>query len=342
MNSLRSLLLVGILVSGLFLNLSGQHHHVAMDVVFYNVENLFDTLDHPEKIDEEFLPGTDKDWNTERYEKKLKDLSKVIRTSAGGEAPEILGLCEIENHGVLEDLGKTLRPAHPYNIVHFESPDARGIDVALMFQNGINVTEKSSEFIRLDFPDEEEPYTSRDILYVVLDLQSSNFDLHLFVNHWPSRRGGLDASEPRRVVAATALKNKIDEIQKADPTAMILCMGDFNDEPDNNSLRKTLGASLFTPQVIVPRNLYNLCGMDDAQGKGTYNYRGNWNMLDQFVATGSFIRKMHPTPVRILQEKWMMYQSEKYGATPNRTYGGPNYYGGFSDHLPIALEVYWH
>lgn len=306
-------------------------------VAFYNVENLFDTLDNPNKFDDDFTPMGRQEWKTDRYDKKLKDLSRVVSAM---EFPSILGLCEVENEAVLKDFAnKTDLAAHNYDIVHYESPDARGIDVALLYRKAdFKVTQ--SEYIRVNFPVEiAEDYTSRDILHVEGKLGKTK--MHFFVNHWPSRRGGLKESEPKRVHVAQSVRAAVDKIFAADAEAKIILMGDFNDEPTNKSLLETLGAKIHNDS-INPASLYNCMAKLDQQNKGTYNYRGNWNMLDNIVVSSTLANPQSSTrvgPPTLFQQDWMMYQDKKKGAVPNRTFGGPNYYGGFSDHLPVYVDL---
>lgn len=307
---------------------------------FYNVENLFDTIDIANKIDEEFTPTSDKKWNTTRYFKKLNDLAKIVDAI---QYPEILGLCEVENKTVLEDFTQqTSLKNHDYSYVHFESPDARGIDVALIYQKKVFKV-LDSDNIQIDFPKSvigEEPYTTRDILYVK-GIFGNNEILHLFINHFPSRRGGVKASEPKRVYVAQQLRSRIDQIQKADKNANILITGDFNDETNNKSISEVLNANAPTSNN-TSTDLVNCSAKMDEEKKGTYNYRGDWNMLDQMIVSGAMLQPNSKTKVGrlgIFQEEWMMFKSDRNGWTPNRTYGGPNYYGGYSDHLPIYVEV---
>ncbi len=306
-------------------------------IAFYNVENLFDTIDDTDSKDDEFLPGSKKDWTLERYNKKLADLSKVI---AGMNYPMIVGICEVENEKVVKDLTSTTALSKiDYAYVHHNSNDHRGIDVAMIYDKKLFEV-KSSESIIINFPKEVvEDYTTRDILYVNGVFNKSE-EMHLFVNHWPSRRGGEAESEPKRTYVAQQLKDKISKIKMADQNAKILVMGDFNDEPINNSIAKTLGASDLVGSPTAGE-LYNCFAKFDAMDKGSYNYRGTWNMLDQVIVSGSFLNKSetHISNPGIFQQEWMMYNDKKRGPTPNRTYGGPNYYGGFSDHLPVYVEL---
>lgn len=319
-------------------DMTAGNSKVAPRIAFYNVENLFDMEDNPATPgDDEFLPTGKKEWTKERYDKKINDLASVI---AGMERPAFVGLCEVESRTVLDDLvkNKQLKPAD-YWIVHRESPDFRGIDNAFLFaKKYFKVLDV--EPIRIDFPAEiVEDYTTRDILYVK-GKHRDNKTMHFFINHWPSRRGGVEASEPKRVYVAQVLKQAVDNILEKEPQAEIVIMGDFNDETNNKSISKVLNAQPNAKNPD-PNKLYNCFAKLDAEGNGTYNYRGNWNMLDQIIVSGSLLDNQgwkitNPT---VFKPDWLTYQSEKYGATPSRTYGGPQYYGGYSDHFAIYVEM---
>ena len=257
--------------------------------------------------------------------------------------PAIMGLCEVENETVLNDLTQqTSLNKYHYGVVHQESPDYRGIDNALIYQKKLFEV-LSTDVITINFPKSvigEEEYVTRDILHVVGKF-NGKAKLHIFVNHFPSRYGGREQSEPKRLYVAQQLKKAIDNIFAADSKANILVMGDLNDEPDNNSVAKTLEA---LPELKNTKNptLVNCAAKLDQEGKGTYNFRGNWNMLDQIIVSSPLLNKKSKLGIGeffIHQEKWMMYENKKYGLTPSRTYGGPNYYGGISDHLPVYIEV---
>ena len=307
---------------------------------FYNVENLFDTINIDGKADEEFTPKSKKKWNTKRYFKKLNDLAKVVD---GMNYPAILGLCEVENAAVLKDfIAETSLKNHDYNYIHFESPDFRGIDVAMIYQENVfQILE--SETIEINFPKSiigEEKYTTREILHMT-GIFSKKDTLHIYVNHFPSRRGGLKASEPKRTYVAEQLMKSVNGVYSKNKNANILLMGDFNDEPENNSIKKTIGAKSLT-STQTKCSFINCSAKLDFIKKGTYNYRGNWNMLDQIIVSNTMLQKDGKLKIgefQIFQKEWMMYKSDKYGMTPNRTYGGPNYYGGYSDHLPVFVEL---
>ncbi len=305
---------------------------------FYNVENLFDTLDHPTNFDDDFTPSGRQEWRTDRYQKKLRNIEAVV---AGMGFPSLLGLCEVENASVLADFAKQEQMApFDYGYVHYESPDRRGIDVALMYKKAEFEVGKS-DFIRVPFPDSiEADYTSRDILHVQGKL-AKMLPVHVFINHWPSRRGGVRESEPKRVHVANHLREAVDQIFAADPNANIIIMGDFNDETNNKSVATTLSAKSASTD-FVSTELYNCMAKLDEQNKGSYNYRGNWNMLDQIIVSGALANPDAPAKVglpTIFRQEWMMYKDPKHGERPSRTYGGPNYYGGYSDHLPVFVDV---
>lgn len=330
----------------LFLTLSGCNNQLnqpkgkqQIKVAFYNVENLFDTKDDPKTEDEEFLPEAEKKWTQERYIAKLNGIYKVLSAIEGeGNVPALIGLSEVENKSVLRDLIRQTSINERYGIVHHESPDARGIDCALIYDSSIfKVLEHEALPVHFDFDPE---VTTRDIIYAKGQINGTEEILHVFVNHWSSRRGGLEASEPKRVNCALVLKGKLVEIFAEDENAKVVIMGDFNDETDNRSISEILGAKT-TANKLLATDLFNTSAALDKVGKGTYNYQGDWNMLDQMIVSGSLLNDkkglQSQSEVFIFQEDWMMYDDKKRGKVPNRTYGGPNYYGGYSDHLPVFL-----
>ncbi|WP_163707800.1 endonuclease/exonuclease/phosphatase family protein [Mangrovibacterium lignilyticum] len=303
-----------------------------LTVVSYNVENLFDTIDDPHTRDNEFLPEGDKKWTSERYEKKLNDIARVLTAINPDDLPEIIGLTEVENRQVLDDLVNTdaMVPGD-YQIVHQDSPDKRGIDVALLYRP------VEFNFISFEAIPVDPGFATRDILHVHGTFKKEDF--HFFVNHWPSRIGGLEKSEPNRLVVAETLKAKVDEVLADDPDAHIVIIGDMNDEPQNKSLKEVLGAGIPDSDLA----LVNLMMPLALEKKGTYNYRGNWNMLDNLVVSSNLLDKkgfqVSPATGYIFREAWMEYTNKEQEVSPNRTYGGPNYYGGVSDHFPVYFEM---
>ena len=300
---------------------------------FYNVENLFDTINDPKTKDEDFLPESDKKWTSDRYQAKLEKLATVL-THPSENNPLFVGFAEIENRFVVLDLMKTGRLAETkYRVAHHDAPDVRGIDVAFAYDHE-RFKIQYEEAIDLSIVDEPD-YKTRDILYVK-GLLKDSLDLHVFVNHWSSRRGGAEESEYKRINAAKALLHKTDSIRNVNADAKIIIMGDFNDYPDNNSIIKTLGAGLASNAT----NFVNLMLPMHENGEGSYNYRGDWGMLDQFIVSPSLVapeKGLHikESKAYMVNDDKFMHFNDKGEKSPNKTYGGPNYYGGYSDHLAI-------
>ena len=308
-------------------------------VMFYNVENLFDIYDDTLKNDESFLPEGDHHWGSYKYYEKSNNLAKTMLAVGGWEAVEIIGLCEVENFKVLEDLTqKTVLKNSNYQIIHQESPDKRGIDVALLYRKD-KITIDTVQYIEVFLGKDNRP--TRDILYATVRT-SNNAQLHVFVNHWPSRYGGQMKSDPKRKAAARVVRGYVDSILNVQPNANILLMGDFNDEPDNESIHDVLIAradSTFQDST----ELYNL--MSHIGGNhGSHKYQGNWGVLDQFMVTkwlyqGQNKLKVVDGPL-IFRAPFLMTKETKYpGMKPFRTYLGFKYTGGYSDHLPIYIDL---
>ena len=304
-------------------------------IVSYNVENLFDTKDDPTIPDEEFLPESEKKWDDEKYQRKLNDIARVLTEVNPVELPEIVGLVEIENRQVLSDLIGTGKLAGHYGIIHEESPDYRGIDVAMIYRKDA-FQELSHEVLPVNFPDDPE-FKTRDILHVTGKL--NNKLVHLFINHWPSRIGGNDKTEPKRIMAASVLKKKVDQILALDAQARIIIMGDMNDEPANKSLIETLDAQ--SPDSKA--KLVNLMMPDDANNKGTYFFSGSWNMLDNLVVSNSVLKGkgiwVEGGKGYIFSNDWMIFTNKNGDKTPNRSYVGNKYVNGVSDHFPVYFRL---
>lgn len=306
---------------------------------FYNVENLFDTIDSKYTIDEAFLPDSEKEWTSERYLTKLDNLGKVI-SSFDNDFPIFLGFAEIENKQVIEDLiaSDKLKSAG-YKIVHEQSPDKRGIDVGFIYRKDYfnYISHEAIEVSLADNPD----FFTRDILYVKGELKGNDI-VHVFLNHWSSRREGEKKTEHKRVRAATLLRQKVDKILADNEDAKIIIMGDFNDYPTNNSIYKVLRAR--KDRKFSYGDLYNTAYGLETSDNGTYNYKGDWGMLDQLIISKGVFKAEKGVTVKdkdckILKLDWMMYTDPKYkDLKPSKTYGGPNYYGGYSDHLPIYAK----
>ena len=290
-------------------------------VAFYNVENLFDTIDGPND-DAEFLPAAESKWNTEKYNAKLEHIRQVM---AALNMPMIIGVCEIENRGVLADvIGQDKR----YGIVHYDSPDARGIDVALLYRKDL-LRLKSSGKIRFTLPGDSIP-TSRDIVWA--QYQYKKESLYVLVNHWPSRRSGADESAPRRLMAAQMAGQFIDSLQKNDPKAKIILMGDLNDHPQDAA-----------PQLIASKLIPQITKSSGAFG-GSYNYKNEWDVLDHiFISSNTLSGKIQVQTESGKIHDFPYLLTEYKGQTvPNRTYAGSKYLGGYSDHLPVSIQVILH
>ncbi len=309
-----------------------------LTVVFYNVENLFDTLNTAGTRDGEFTPEGRNKWDKLRYQKKLDDLSRVIVGINKNEFPEIVGLCEVENEQVVKDLVQTqLLINGGYFVVHHESPDIRGIDCALIYRpDEFNVLYHVA--IPVVFKNKPNSKT-RDILYVKGSALNGE-EFHIFINHWPSRIGGVAETESKRVAAAKILKVKIDSVKLSNPKNHIIVMGDMNDEPNNKSLQEVLDACRpATPGA----SFINLMFPDFITGMGSYNYRGKWNMLDNIIVSqelldskGWCIRKKKG----FIYREPLMEEIHRNGESfPKSTFENHNYSGGASDHFPVFIRL---
>lgn len=312
-------------------------------IMFYNTENLFDVYNDSLTNDDEFTPEGDRKWNNYKFYKKLNNLSKVIISIGEWNPPSIIGLCEVENRFVLNKLiYETPLKSFDYKIIHAESPDRRGIDVAMLY--------RQSRFepiyfhpISINFPDNPESKT-RDILYVK-GIAGGTDTLHLFVNHWPSRYGGYEDSKPRRMFVASVLRHKVDSIYAAVTNPNIVIMGDFNDEPWDESIRIGLRAKSDT-LGLKKDELVSLMGLPGKNpAVGSNKYQSEWSVIDQFIVSGNLLiekNSMHVSSegARIYQASFLLEEDETHlGYKLNRTYTGPVYHGGFSDHLPIHVDL---
>ncbi len=308
-------------------------------VAFYNVENLFDTINNPRTYDDDYTPNGNRQWNTERYKTKVLNLSNVLSGIVDGYPADFVGLCEVENKEVVMDLihqpglENTL-----YDVVHYDSKDERGMDVAFIY-NSLVFTATESKSLPIDMS-EWRDYT-RDILYVKGNLANGE-ELHFFVNHWPSRREGRKKSEPKRMQAAKELNKYKQEILNLDPNAKIIVMGDFNDEPSNRSISDGLNSTSVVYEV--GDGLYNTMADLEEQDLGSYKYGRWWDMLDQIMLSNALMTtdtgqvSYQLNSASIYSEEWIV-QHGKYEGSPLRTFGGKNYLGGFSDHFPVYIKL---
>lgn len=312
-----------------------------MVVAFYNVENLFDTEDQPNKIDEDFTPEGQYKWTVAKYQQKLTNIAQVI-SSIGDSGPAIIGLAEVENRKVLEDL--VAQPSlknRNYQILHEESPDMRGIDNALLYDPTF-FQYISHEAYEMSFP-EEADYTSRLVLWVTGKIKGES--IHLVVNHWPSRSGGQLESEGRRIAVAQQVRKQVDERLDKDPLANILLMGDFNDDPFNKSLVEELGATSDWLGESV--HLYNpMFLMHQPDSVGTLTYRGKWNLFDMFLISKGLLDKKGK--LSYLNESAAIFHPEFMqvgGDSPSKDmprraiYRGEFQANGYADHFPVYVRL---
>lgn len=317
----------------------GQDYEPAV-VGFYNVENLFDTVDSPDTNDEEYLPDGSKGWTEERYRAKLENMARVIAeigTEIHPSGAQVLGLCEVENRQVLEDLIQTGPLAErKYGIVHYDSPDRRGVDVGLIYQKDRFQVFNSKSYT-LTLPDRDDFFT-RDQLLVSGTLDGDT--VHFIVAHWPSRRGGQKRSTPLRMAAGQLGRSIVDSIQTENPNAAIFYMGDLNDDPVDPSVRRGLRSSgkaeksingiLFNPM----EELFN-------KGIGTLAYRDNWNLFDQVLVSQGGLSPSRNSyryfGAKVFNKPYLRQKEGNFAGYPFRTHVGDSYKGGFSDHFPVYL-----
>ncbi len=299
-------------------------------VAFYNLENLFDTLNDPEILDDDFTPGTEMDWNEKRYNKKLKKLGQVISQIGYAETnhpPVLLGVAEVENETVLKGLvDSTFLKNKNYGYAHFDSPDERGIDTALLFRKDYFEVLHKEPITLLVNNDAGIRDLTRDILYVKGKLE--NEIVHILVNHWPSRRDGAEKTSYKRVAAALKNRAMISKITAENANAKIIVMGDFNDDPFSESA-KTLAGTDF----------YNTVELLLTKYAGSLNHQHSWNLFDQIVISNNFLQQ-HENDFQFEESKIFNHEKlkeykGKFKGNPFRTYAGPHYLGGLSDHFPV-------
>ncbi|MBU6157794.1 MAG: endonuclease/exonuclease/phosphatase [Bacteroidetes bacterium] len=311
---------------------------------FYNLENLYDTIDNPMVDDNEFIPTGPKKYNGEVYFDKLQKLATVIAEMGADKTPDgpaILGVAEVENDTVLSDLVKQpLIAKRNYQIIHYDSKDARGVDVGLLYNPKYFKPEASDKlFVQLP-TGAKDAYFTRDVLWV-----KGRFDgemIHVYVNHWPSRRGGEKRSEPGRKAAAQVCRNHMDSILKLDPNAKFVVMGDLNDHPLNVSITEVIGAKAKIEEVKTG-GMYNPWTDLYNNGIGTLAYQDAWGLFDQILIShgwlnhdqeGFFFKSRF-----IFNKPYLVENMGRYKGYPMRTWDGNIYRGGYSDHFPTYLVL---
>jgi len=307
-------------------------------VAFYNTENLFDIYDDEKTHDNDFLPTADKRWTKKRYKQKLRKLGYAI-TNIGrretGKPPALIGLAEVENAAVLQDLidSKHLAESH-YNFVHYDSKDERGIDVALLYDTTLFKVDSSEIFSLELYNDAGLPDYTRDILLVSGELDG--FKVHVIVNHWSSRREGEKETEHKRIAGSDKVGEIISSLRLQDKDAKIIVIGDFNDDPTSKSIER----------LVTGYGLFNAFETLRAYNRGTTKHNRQWNLFDQILVTANFLEKSANTiqfeSSNIFDEEFLKRFEGKYKGAPFRTYVGKKYKGGYSDHFPVYITLKKH
>lgn len=297
---------------------------------FYNIENLFDTIDDPDTLDDDFTPNTEKNWTEKRYKKKLKKVGRVISNIGYeeiGYAPVLLGVAEVENETVLRDLvNSKFLENKDYDFVHFDSPDERGIDVALLYRKDrFKVLHSEAHQLHLFNEEGQRDYT-RDILHVHGTLEGN--EVHILVNHWPSRRKGTELTSYKRMAAAKKNISIMENILANDPDARLIVMGDFNDDPKSESVKTMVATGLYNPMEILLTH-----------SEGTSSYKDVWHLFDQIIISHNFLQggenPFQFKEAAIFNPESIQEYKGRFKGLPFRTYVGKKYLGGFSDHFPV-------
>ncbi|HPE33397.1 MAG TPA: endonuclease/exonuclease/phosphatase family protein [Bacteroidales bacterium] len=329
-----------VLLSGLNLHAQDEMRYRIGCIAFYNIENLFDTIDQPNVNDTEFTPEGPNKWNSSKYYEKLSNLSEVISkigVDLTPDGPAVLGLSEIENRSVLSDL--VMQPElrqRNYQIVHHDGPDRRGVDCALFYNpKYFTMTNSQSRRLRVEGRDN---FFTRDQLVV-----SGMFDgemMHFIVNHWPSRSGGQKRSEPLRIAAARLTRSIVDSLLNIDPNAKVIVMGDLNDDPVDKSVKKIMNTT-DNPDKLKSDMMFNPMERLYRQGIGSLAYRDAWNLFDQLLLTQALTGNDKSTykfyRAGVFNKPWLLQKEGAFKGYPWRSFAGGNYLGGYSDHLPVYL-----
>ena len=343
---MKKLLMSGLFIALLVAGFAQKPHH---KVMFYNFENLFDTIRDPEIFDAEFTPQGPKKWNTAKYTKKLSNLEKVIFDIARIDKnyPAVIGVSEIENRSVLEDvIAQPKLVSANYRIVHYDSPDRRGVDVAFYYRPDVFQLEGSAKiaYALAEKPD----FRTRDIVTMWGKIEGEPF--YFMVAHWPSRLGGKGPSEGMRAHAAKLMRHAADSVRALNPETKVVMMGDFNDDATDASVMEVLGGK-GDIKSLKEGDYYNPFVNLLKDGIGTLAYRDQWNLFDNIVvsenvATGSTgrlkIQKSSPKSHyygSIFKRPYMINKDGQFKGYPLRTFIGNNFQGGFSDHFPVYIYI---
>jgi hypothetical protein len=313
-------------------------------IAFYNVENLFDTEDDPTIRDEEYTPDGSRAWTEERYQEKLGNMAYAISqigTELSPTGASIIGLSEVENRKVLEDLvNHPLLEKRHYKIVHQDSPDFRGIDVALLYKDEHFKLDTFKLIPLPNYNSDGSLRRTREILYVEGELD--NDKMHFLVNHWPSRRGGQSKTATYRNKGAKICREVIDSLTQIDINAKVFVMGDLNDDPSDESVKSFLRAK-YKKEDVKAGDVFNPMNDFYRRGIGSNAYRDAWSLFDQIMFTSGVVDKdqegyFHYKTI-IFNKKFLIQRSGQYKGYPFRTFGGMEYKGGYSDHFPVFVYL---
>jgi len=304
-------------------------------IAFYNLENLFDTKNHAHTLDDDFTPGGKKKWTKKRYRKKIKKLSKIISklgTHNNTYMPVIVGVAEVENKKVLDDLIDADALKHRnMAYVHYDSPDERGIDTALLYRDK-QFKVVHSEAIPLHINNlDGQPDATRDILYVKGELNGESF--HILVNHWPSKRSGDEETSYKRIAAANRVLELMDTIKNQEEDPHFILMGDFNDGPKSESIK----------HLVESADLYNPMEKLLTPDRGSANYKFTWGLFDQILVSHNLFDHRIGTHsfshANIFDAEDLKEWKGRFRGIPFRTYAGKKYLGGYSDHFPVYIQL---
>ena len=323
---------------------SEKQYHI-LTVAFYNLENLFDYEDDPITFDDDRTPNGKDHWTSQDYNNKLVNMAKVLADvgrELSGSSAALIGLCEVENRKVLEDLINTPPLSnHTYGIVHFDSPDRRGIDVALLYRIGLFLPThyKAYELKLFDTETSERIYTRNQLLISGL---LNEEPIHLIINHWPSRRGGEIRSAYKRIKAAQLNRHIMDSLLSINPYAKILSMGDFNDDPIDTSIKQILKTHKNRTSVPL-KGLYNPMEKMFNMGLGTLAYKDSWNLFDQIIISEEWLKPDYSEyrfyKAGIFNKNYLTQPEGRFKSYPFKSFTNGSFSGGYSDHFPVYVYL---
>jgi predicted extracellular nuclease len=328
------------------ISILSKNNDTVLVVAFYNLENLFDTEDDPETDDSEFLPESEKEWNQNRLERKMFNMARVIRTMNNSNAPDLIGVCEVEHQFLLDSMNNTFLKDKNYISISPNSPDGRGIQNGIMFKKNIfKLLEVYTDTVKLPGRSQTRLILGAALLFKERDT------IFFFVNHWPSRRGGQEITEKNRIIAAKTLRQRVESILYKNNKAKIILAGDFNDEPNNISILEHLKAKPLvcseTKEINLSyqddeTDLFNLSYQKFSEGFGSFKFQDDWNMLDQIIVSRDLLVGKSINYIcdsfEVYNPEFLVTRSGKFKGAPFPTYSGNRYLGGYSDHFAVLAK----